>query len=71
MKLQSEGAFPLPAHTDKTRGLFEELEGLTLQQILENKNIHAIELCNNNYPKPPLYTIEKVQWTEIQGSGHP
>ena len=67
-EIAERGGIPLPAHTDKTRGLFEELEGLTLQQILENENIHAIELCNNNYQKPPLYTIEKVEWTEIKGS---
>ena len=67
-EIAERGGIPLPAHTDKTRGLFEELKGLTLQQILENKNIHAIELCNNNYQKPPLYTSEKVEWTEIKGS---
>ena len=67
-EVAERGGIPLPAHTDKTRGLFKELEGLTLQQILENENIHAIELCNNNYQKPPLYTNEKIQWTEIKGS---
>ncbi len=67
-EIAERGGIPLPAHTDKTRGLFKELEGLTLQQILENENIHAIELCNSNYQKPPLYTREKIQWTKIKGS---
>ena len=67
-EIAERGGIPLPAHTDKTRGLFKELEGLTLQQILENENIHAIELCNSNYQKPQLYTNENVQWTEIKGS---
>ena len=67
-EIAERGGIPLPAHTDKAKGLFEELKGLTLQQILENENIHTIELCNNNYQKPSLYAIEKVEWTEIKGS---
>ena len=67
-EIAERGGIPLPAHTDKTRGLFKELEGLTLQQILENENIDAMELCDSNYQKPQLYTDEKVQWTEIKGS---
>ena len=66
-EIAERGGIPIPAHADKTKGLFE-LKGLTLEQILENENIHAMELCDSNYQKPQLYTNEKVQWTEIKGS---
>ena len=61
------GGIPIPAHVDKTTGLFED-NGLTLQQILRNQNIYAIELRDSNYQKPQLYIDEKLQWTEIIGS---
>ena len=66
-EIAERGAIPIPAHVDIKRGLFK-LEGLTLRDILRNENIHTMELRNSNYQKPPLYTIEKVQWTEIKGS---
>ena len=66
-EIAERGGIPIPAHADDTRGLFE-LEGLTLRDILRNKNIHAMELCDSNYQKPQLYIDEKLQWTEISGS---
>ena len=66
-EIAERGGIPIPAHADDTRGLFE-LEGLTLRDILRNKNIHAMELCDSNYQKPQLYTNENVEWTEIKGS---
>ncbi len=65
--VEREG-IPIPAHVDKTRGLFVEITRTTLQQILDNENINAMELCDSNYQKPPAYTIGKIQWTEIRGS---
>ena len=66
-EIAERGAIPIPAHVDIKRGLFK-LDGLTLRDILRNENIHTMELCDSNYQKPPLYTSEKVQWTEIKGS---
>ena len=66
-EIAERGGIPIPAHADKRRGLFK-LTGLTLQQILENENIDAIELWDSNYQKPQLYIDEKLQWTEIRGS---
>ncbi len=66
-EIAERGGIPIPAHADKIRGLFK-LTGLTLQQILENENIDAMELWDSNYQKPQLYIDEKLQWTEIRGS---
>ena len=61
------GGIPIPAHVDKKKGLFQ-LSGQTLEQVLENENIYAVELRDSNYLKPQLYTEKKVQWTEVNGS---
>ncbi len=58
----------IPAHVDKRKGLFHEFQGPTLKDVLRNGNIHAMELRDNSYQKPQLYTDEKVQWTEVNGS---
>ena len=65
--ITEHGGIPIPAHVDRTSGLFED-NGLTLQQILRNQNIYAIELRDSNCRKPQLYIDEKLQWTEIIGS---
>lgn len=64
----ARGGIPIPAHTDKKRGLFEEFEGLILQQILDNECIDAIELCYSTYPTPEVYMNKKDKCTEIRGS---
>ena len=63
---EQEG-IPIPAHVDKKKGLFQLL-GPTLEQVLENKNIYAMELRDSEYQKPQLYTDKKVEWTEVNGS---
>ncbi len=58
---------PIPAHVDKKKGLFQ-LSGQTLEQVLENENIYAMELRDSECQKPPSYTEKKVEWTEVNGS---
>ena len=58
----------IPAHVDKKKGLFCQFEVPTLKGILQNENIYAVELRDCNYQKPQLYTDEKVEWAEINGS---
>ncbi|MYF57250.1 hypothetical protein F4225_16225, partial [Candidatus Poribacteria bacterium] len=65
--ITEHGGIPIPAHVDGKSGLFED-NGLSLQQILQNQNIYAMELCDSNYQKPQLYIDEKLQWTEVIGS---
>ena len=66
--IAKRGGIPIPAHVDLSKGLFEQLKGSPLKQVLENENIDAIELRDSNYQKPQLYVDEKLQWTEIRGS---
>ena len=67
-EIVKQGGIAIPAHADKKRGVLFQLQGETLRQILKNGNIYAMELCDSNYRKPPLYTDEKVKWTEVRGS---
>ena len=57
----------IPAHVDDVNGLFR-LSGTTLQQVLNSKNIFAMELRDPEYPKPQLYIDKNLSWTEILGS---
>ena len=61
------GGIAIPAHVDDYNGLFQ-LQGTTLQQVLDCKDIFAMELRNPAYQKPQLYVSEKLHWTEILGS---
>lgn len=63
--IAERGGIAIPAHADKDKGLFESS---SLRQALENKNIYAVELCDENYEKPQQYTDRKMQWTEVRGS---
>lgn len=64
-EIDKQGGIAIPAHADKDKGLFESS---SLGQALENKNIYAVELCDENYEKPQEYTKKKAQWTEVRGS---
>ena len=66
-EIAKRGGIPIPAHVDTKRGLFK-LEGQTLENILKNEKIYAMELRDSNYQKPQLYIDKKLQWTEIRGS---
>ena len=59
---------PIPAHVDQPKGLFEQLQGPTLEQVLDNPNIVAMELRDDTYIKPQVYSEKKRQWTEVRGS---
>ena len=67
-KIVEFGGIPIPAHVDQPKGLFEQLDGSPLEQVLRNDNIYAVELRDCNYPKPQVYVNEKLQWAEIIGS---
>lgn len=68
--IAKHGGIAIPAHADKKKGLFEqpELSGNTLKQVLGNPNIYAMELCDESYQKPQLYSDKKLNWTEVRGS---
>ena len=66
-EITERGGISIPAHADKKKGVFQ-LQGPTLERVLENKNTYAMELRDSNHPKPQLYTDKKVQWVEVNGS---
>ena len=67
-KVTSAGGIAIPAHVDKEKGLFEKLDGTTLQRLLDCKSIFAMELVDSRYEKPRAYTDRSLCWTEILGS---
>ena len=67
-EVTSAGAIAIPAHADRERGLFKQLDGVTLQQLLDCKNIFAMELFDPDYNLPGTYTDQNPQWTEVLGS---
>ena len=67
-EIAERDGIPIPAHVDKeANGLFK-LKGHTLEQIVANENIHAMEICDRNCQKPQVYTKKKDPWTEIISS---
>jgi DNA repair ATPase RecN len=69
--ISKAGGIAVPAHVDKENGLFKlskQIKGPTLEQLLKNKDIIAMELIDQNAEKPKLYYDHKINWTEILGS---
>lgn len=69
-EIAERNGIAIPAHAGNKKGLFVELRrrGASLGQVLENKNVYAVELCNPDFRKPQLYYDKKIQWTEVCGS---
>ena len=67
-EITSAGAIAIPAHVDKDKGLFESTRGPTLEQVIDGKNIFAMELVDPDYEKPRTYADKKTSWTEVLGS---
>ena len=66
-EITSVGGISIPAHVDGENGLFQ-LPGTTLQQVLDCKDIFAMELNNLNAQKPQTYIDKHLNWTEVLGS---
>ena len=62
------GGIAIPAHVDRRNGIFKELPGTTLGQILNCNLVFAMELVDRGYEKPQLYFDKDLHWTEILGS---
>lgn len=62
------GGLAIPAHADQQNGLFKLFSGNTLEQVLDEKNVIAIEVVDQAQNKPTLYINKKVNWTEVLGS---
>lgn len=66
--IHKEEGIAIPAHVDKPKGLFENVTGVTLDRILKNENLLAIELCDPKNLKPQLYNEKERKIAEIVGS---
>ncbi len=64
----SQRGIAMPAHVDCERGLFKELQGTTLEQVLACDEIFAMEVVSSVVPKPQTYISKKLHWTEVLGS---
>lgn len=65
--IHAAGAVAIPAHVDKTSGLFS-LTGFTLTQALNTDGLLAIELIDKAANKPDLYIQSKLQLAEVVGT---
>lgn len=67
------GGLAIPAHVDQANGLFEVCSGNTLEQVLDNKSIFAMEVVDLAQAKPQLYIGKNLNWAEVLGtdSHHP
>lgn len=62
------GGIAIPAHVDFPNGLFKKLSGNDLRAILNNSNLHAMEVISDCYEPPQMYTEKKLQWSRVKGS---
>ncbi len=67
-EVTSAGGIPIPAHVNDRKGLFKSREGNSLKQVLNCKDVFAVELTDPDYTKPQVYIDQKLHWTEILGS---
>ncbi len=72
-EIAKAGGLAIPAHVDQSNGLFNNCSGNTLKQVLDNKNIFAMELIDVETSKPSLYLSKNLKWAEVVGtdSHHP
>ena len=67
-EIAKSGGLAIPAHVDQSNGLFTSCPGNTLGQILENKNVFAMEVTDCTIEKPQLYIDKKLNWAELLGT---
>lgn len=72
-EISRSGGLAIPAHVDQANGLFTVCSGNTLDQILNNKCLFAMEVTDLTQAKPQIYIDKKVNWAEVLGtdSHHP
>ena len=67
-EIAHRGGIAIPAHVDKSKGLFNDLHGSTLRQVLDCGDIFAMEVVETAAQKPQDYISKKLNWTEVLGS---
>jgi len=72
-EIARSGGLAIPAHVDQANGLFTVFAGNTLEQVLDNKCVFAMEVTDLAQEKPLLYIGKNLNWAEVLGtdSHHP
>ena len=72
-EISKSGGLAIPAHVDQACGLFTVFNGNTLEQVLDNKRVFAMEVIDPAQEKPQLYISKNLNWAEVLGtdSHHP
>lgn len=72
-EIARSGGLAIPAHVDQANGLFTVCTGNTLEQVLDNKCVFAMEVTDLAQAKPQLYIGKNLNWAEVLGtdSHHP
>ncbi len=72
-EIVKSGGLAIPAHVDQANGLFTVCTGNTLEQVLDHKNVFAMEVIDIAQAKPQLYVSKNLNWAEVLGtdSHHP
>lgn len=67
-EIARSGGLAIPAHVDQASGLFEVFSGNTLEQVLNNKCVFAMEVTDFSKVKPRIYVDKNLKWAEVLGS---
>ena len=72
-EIARSGGLAIPAHVDQAKGLFTDCTGNTLEQVLDNKCVFAMEVTDLAQAKPQHYIDKNLNWAEVLGtdSHHP
>lgn len=67
-EIMKAGGLAIPAHVDRENGLLKTCDSNTYSQVLDNKNVFAMELVDQAWLKPQVYLDKKMKWAEVLGS---
>lgn len=66
--IRDAGGLAIPAHADRKKGLFETIEGVTLETLLDADVLNAIEVVHPKHKPPPLYRDKDPGLPRVLGS---
>ena len=66
--IRAHDGLAIPAHADLDKGILGSLSGVTLQRLLADDNLAAIELVDTEFDKPAIYEQSRPELAEVIGS---
>ncbi len=66
--IRAHEGLAIPAHADLEKGVLRSLQGVTLQALLTDGNLAAIELVDTEFDKPAIYEQSRVELADVIGS---